>query len=282
MEIVVRPKRVLVVLLAVVLLLVTLNVVVLTLKFRYGLGSESGRTLIRLFDLNAENNVPTYFAALLLFVAAVLLFVIGCGKRADGRRYGGWWALSCLFAFLSTDEMTQIHEQLNERSRSLLHLSGQAHYAWLAPYSLVLLVLSPGLVRFTLALPRRVLILAVGSAGLYLLGAAGIELIGGLFADTNGEDNPTYATFYTLEEALEKVGMSLFVFTLVSHLRDDFGAVSVSLEATPRRQEPTTGPAWAPGEAGWVADGPGPVPDERVRLAPASGYSPTRFRPPAL
>lgn len=49
---------------------------------KYVLGYNRVFGLVRLFDLDAEGNVPTWYSALLLFLAAALLGVIAYAKRA--------------------------------------------------------------------------------------------------------------------------------------------------------------------------------------------------------
>jgi hypothetical protein len=70
------------------------------------------RRVDRLFHLGREASLPSWFSAVLLLTAGVLLAVIAGVKRrqADAfRRY--WAALSWIFVYLSADEAAVLHEQ---------------------------------------------------------------------------------------------------------------------------------------------------------------------------
>ena len=78
---------------------------------KYGFGHVSAYGLIRLFDLDAEENVPTFFSALLLLLAALLLALITVLKRASSDTYSRHWAtLSLILLYMSVDEFSGIHE----------------------------------------------------------------------------------------------------------------------------------------------------------------------------
>jgi len=51
------------------------------------------------------------------------------------------------------------------------------------------------------------------SAGLYLSGAIGFEMLGGKSFEVNGLSF-TYRVLYTMEETLEMIGLAVFIYTL--------------------------------------------------------------------
>ena len=77
---------------------------------------------LRVFDLNKEQTFPATFSGLLLLGAgffALLNAVVRCPNPADRL----WWlVLAGVFAFLGIDEMTALHEALQDR----VHVWGQA------------------------------------------------------------------------------------------------------------------------------------------------------------
>ena len=67
--------------------------------------------LTRLFNLNREKNVPTWFSSMLLFSCAVMAFQTGTlGLSNTGRR--SWFFIAGIFVFLSCDEVAAMHERL--------------------------------------------------------------------------------------------------------------------------------------------------------------------------
>jgi len=72
------------------------------------------RELYRFFDLNGEGNFPAWVSGSLLLLTSGLAFLnyhlISFRKR--GRNRWGWLALAVLFLFLSSDEVSGIHESL--------------------------------------------------------------------------------------------------------------------------------------------------------------------------
>ena len=65
--------------------------------------------VIRMFDLDAEMNLPTYFASLLLALVALLSAGIASVVRARGDKWGRHWSgLAAAFLYLSVDEALQL------------------------------------------------------------------------------------------------------------------------------------------------------------------------------
>ena len=78
-----------------------------------------------LFDLDLENNIPTYFAAAQVFLAALLMVEIHVTERKYFKRIvpGTWvWIiLAAAFAYLAIDDVAAIHEYvLRHTARDLL------------------------------------------------------------------------------------------------------------------------------------------------------------------
>ncbi len=59
---------------------------------------------------------------------------------------------------------------------------------------------------------------------LYVGGALGAKMVGGRYADLYGKQNLTYVLIVTVEEFLERSGIVVFIFALLSyissHLKD--------------------------------------------------------------
>ena len=176
--------------------------------------------IANLLNVNAEQNLPTFFSSLMLLVAALLCWFIA---RADGRvehTYVRHWAvLSVAFALVSFDEFASIHEQVAGRLREQLGITGgPLFYAWVIPGAVLVALFGIALLRFftNLHRPTRRRLLAAGV--LFLSGAIGLELVGGAYSAAHGELNMSYVLISTVEETLEMVGAAVLLYGLLAYI----------------------------------------------------------------
>lgn len=217
MEFRIDARRFALMLLAAAVLLVAAHVAVMISRYVLGHGRLLG--LVDTFDLNYENNIPTFFSAFLLVSCAVLLAVLSGRSTVAARDAGYWRWLSFIFLFLAADEDASLHELLIDPIRRWLPLQGPLYFAWVIPYGLALMVVAGLYLAFILRLPARTRWLVFTAGGLYLAGALGFELIGGWYWSRHDEspDLP-YALLVAGEEFLEMCGVILFVYTLLDFI----------------------------------------------------------------
>jgi hypothetical protein len=176
-----------------------------------------------LFDLDAENNIPSYFSTLQLLTVAVLLGVIA---RHETLIRSSWrWhflALSLGFALLSVDEAASIHERVLARLGRSVVGSDTIQFTWLVPGVVIVAVVALAYVRFLLALPRRFAVLFVASGALFVAGSIAAEWVGSEIAGrTMGDDaNWAFQIEVIIEEGLEMTGLSLFVYSLLAYVAE--------------------------------------------------------------
>ena len=176
--------------------------------------------LIDTFDMNVENNVPTFFSTFNLVACATLLSIIAIQSSiARNARYWKWLAI--IFLFLAVDEDASLHELLIEPVRDNLHVTGALYFAWVIPYGLALLVVGLLYFRFVWSLPVRTRRLFLAAGSLYLAGAMGFESVGAWYYSQHGEiEDLSYALLVAAEEFLEMSGVILFIYALLGFLRD--------------------------------------------------------------
>jgi len=191
----------------------------------YFTGYDTVYELLRLFYVDAEMNIPTFFSALLLFFAASLLAVITALKRKQRSFHVLYWAiLSIGFLFMAIDEVACFHERLIWPLRTLLgggHL-GVFAFAWVIPGIVLVFGLGLFFLRFLLRLPAKTRLTFLMAAALYVGGAIGFELIGGRYAELNGVLNLTYGMLALVEESLEMAGVIVFIWALLVYLVDTY------------------------------------------------------------
>ena len=187
---------------------------------RYALGHEYAFGLIDTFNLNFENNVPTFFATFMLVACAVLLAITARQYAAAGGGAAWWKWLAILFAFLAVDEDASLHELLIEPAREYLPVTGPLYFAWVVPYGLAVLVVGLIYLRFVWSLPARTRRLFVAAGSVYLIGALGFEFAGGDYLSRAGAtEDLRYSFLVAAEESLEMSGIVLFIYALLDHLR---------------------------------------------------------------
>lgn len=178
-------------------------------------------TLTRLTNIDIENSIPNWYSTSLMLASAGLLAFIAYAMRSSGNRYTRYWqGLALIFVYLSIDENVSIHNMMDGRVRSALDLPGFLHYVWVVPVAILLLIFLAVYRPFLMSLPsnlRRWLIIA---GGIYVAGAMGQEMVGGLYASVHGTETMTYYLIVTVEEVMEGLGLVIFIYALLSFIRE--------------------------------------------------------------
>jgi hypothetical protein len=163
-----------------------------------------GGGALRVFDLNKEQTFPATFSGLLLLGAgglALLNGVVRCPTLAERR----WWlVLAAVFAFLGIDEITALHEAVQDR----VHVWGQA--------TLIPIVIAGG-IAWVVTLRRL---------GVHSLAGRLLILAAGTWALSQGIDaalNEHYGWTIVPEELLEMCGSALFGLSMLVSVREVAG-----------------------------------------------------------
>ncbi|MFN8021626.1 MAG: hypothetical protein U0Q03_08880 [Acidimicrobiales bacterium] len=171
-----------------------------------------------LFDLNNEANVPTWYSAGQLCVAALLAWA--CGSLGQARGLPGrrsWSVVAAALLFVSVDEVAQIHEQVSYYVRRDLHTGGPEWWAWVLPYGAATAVLAVVLFRWWRSLPpitrRR---LTIG-ATVFVVGAAGLE-VAEAAAEAVLDGDAVVRALTVVEEAMEMYAVAYVIGVLLAHL----------------------------------------------------------------
>jgi hypothetical protein len=173
----------------------------------------------RLFDVDTERSIPTLFSTVLLLISALLLGIISIFKRLEVDRFiYHWLTLALAFLYLSVDENVSIHELFMWYLQKRFLLEGVFRFAWVIVA--IPVVLGTGILyfKFLFSLPARTRNFVFASALTYVVGALGMEMIGGEYSEQSGF-NMVYATITTIEETLEMFGIALFIYSLLDYLK---------------------------------------------------------------
>lgn len=216
----INPKKVTLYLSCIIVFLVLAHLSGMMLKEFFNNGIA--HLYFRYFDLSDENNFPSYFSALILFIASALNFVIYLISKTETslrRNRSNWFILSIIFLYLSTDESLQLHENLNSIKKFLpSDLSGFLYYAWVIPYAVLVIFCIFFFARFLFQLPSKTRILFILSGFIYVSGALGFEFLEGHVVELYGTGNKYDVLFYILEETFEMIGVTLFIHALLDYI----------------------------------------------------------------
>jgi len=173
-------------------------------------GSQAGY-LQQLFNVDEEQNLPTWFSSAQLLLSAAL--AARFASAASGQRLltrSAWVLLAFGMLFMSIDETAGLHEIVNEHTRGRWTDYG----TWVALAGL--LCVSPVLASMRYGNAA----LCVIAAAVFLAGAIGVERESAWFAEFNMLDTLDYRRHTWLEEGLEMTGVALLVFALLRERRE--------------------------------------------------------------
>ena len=187
---------------------------------------------VRLFNINRESSIPTWYASSLLLVASGLLGIVAYTKRTNREPYWRYWlGLAFIFLYISIDEASAIHEIFTEPVQGLMNTSGPLYFAWMVVF--IPLVLLFGLVyfRFWLNLPARIRTLFFLAGAIYVGGAVGIEMIGSNKWYVDGGTSLLYSAIGTVEVFCEMLGVITLIYAVATYMAGAGYALAVNIQA---------------------------------------------------
>jgi hypothetical protein len=227
----VLPERAFAAQLVMICTLVALYVV--TKLFHLLGGHNELRGFSWLLDLDEERNIPSFYSTLVVLLDAGLLVLLGSLYRSQRRpEVGFWFFLACVFLFLAYDEAFSVHERIGKLIGGMIG-SQRGHFTWLAAGIGFAALVGALSLRFVFRMPPRTRGLIVLSGTIFVAGAVGFEIIGGWrYAQalpTVQHPDALYFACVAAEESLEMLGMALFNYTLLDHIRAEFGRLSFQI-----------------------------------------------------
>jgi hypothetical protein len=177
----------------------------------------------RMFYVDFETNVPTWWSAMLLLASAAIAGLLARAARsARDDRWPHWLLLAALFAAMSADEAASLHELMQKPIRAALGSETWLRYPLIVPGVVIGAVIALRFRRFTQTIGATRRRLVIGGA-IFALGALVFEMIGGWFAPEAIGANTTYVVLTTIEESLEMVGSTVVLIALLRHVAHEAG-----------------------------------------------------------
>ena len=202
------------------------------LVWEHSLGS--GR--IGFFLLDAESNLPTFISAVFMLEAALVSLPMYLWERQHAGRFARQWlVLSALFVFMALDESARMHEKTIAPIRNAFGLSGALHYSWVVIGLPAAGLLAAFFLPLLGSLERRIALLIFCSGAIFLAGAIGLEMVGGVLQTRVYDTDIAYEVAASFEETLEMLGISIYIYALLllGHARDIGWCVEARMERSP-------------------------------------------------
>ncbi len=220
----IRPKHVMIVLLVIIALLVLADI-----------GSQLSLLLFdndfQKFDVELENNIPTWFSSAILLISALLFSLIAALKWSGKDRFAlQWTGLAAMLFLMSADETASVHEMFNMKALPMVHIDPDL---WIVIAAPVLLGIGVLYFRFFMDLPARTRNLLLLAAGIYFFGALGMETIAinDVIQVLYRGYNAAYSLLTLIEETMEMLGVALLIYALLGYVGQEFRLVSVQVDA---------------------------------------------------
>jgi hypothetical protein len=197
------------------------------------------KNIVRLVDLDRENNLPTWLSSTNLLICTVLAALITKAKQAQRDAYTHYWFGLCLtFLYLSVDEAASIHEATINPVKDLVGATSGAFFAaWVIPAMIAISIFAFLYLRFLFSLPRRIQALVVLAGILYVLGGVGFEMLSWYYRypmydpeNFAASLDLTYMMINHVEEMLEMLGVAVFIYALLSYI--DIERISFSMNTS--------------------------------------------------
>lgn len=216
------PKKVFYGLLFAIFILLILNIWSYLNMYHNNLNPED--FFFRKTNFNEEKNAPSIFSSILHFTASILLAVIGFSKLKINKHKAFWLFLSFLLLFTGLDELLRIHEKVGKAFSENYVTSGIFFFSWVIPYGIAVMILGLVIFRPLFQLPKKTVNNFITAGFLFLLGAVGVEMFTGWYIGYKEFDLtklliiPDIFVLSTIEELLEMLGMSFFIYSLLKFL----------------------------------------------------------------
>lgn len=218
MDILIRPKKILGLLLIIILFLEIVNIIGLVYYFN----DNNIKWFFNLFNIRTEGNIPAYYSSIAILFASFLLGFISLFRKINGLSYTLWLVLSIIFFYLSIDESVQLHERVGYLIDGNFSLTGYLSWGWVIPYGLLFIIFSVVYYfKFLPQLPKKIFWLFIISGLIYVIGAIGVEMLGAKNYNSDNFSEILNAIYYSIEELLEMIGIALFIYSLLLYIKEE-------------------------------------------------------------
>ncbi|KAJ54948.1 hypothetical protein ACMU_14395 [Actibacterium mucosum KCTC 23349] len=169
------------------------------------------------FDLNKEQNIPTWFSIFQLALTACLLAIGAFSAQGRGERALPWFGLTLIFLYIGLDEMTDFHGYWAPGDVPDLGFEfGHEGFNWVYGGLVVVAIVGLLYLRWLISIERTFRWQVILAGTVYVTGALFFEALGGIVADENFS-SATYIVMSTFEESFELIGITIFLYAIITY-----------------------------------------------------------------
>jgi hypothetical protein len=207
---------------------VVVGLVVATFAAQVYREAVSANTVVNLFDSDQKLNFPSTVKLLLMLASTILFACIGLATVSRRARVR-WLGMSAIFAFVTLDEFTYMHQRLSDAMHDAAGTHGALRFAWILVYLPLVAVIGVVYLPFWRTLPSRLRYRLLAAAVLFAGGSGGIELVKGVLYDDD-HWSLSFGLTASLSDSLELVGLAILTGVLLEHFTSLSRGVDVRLQ----------------------------------------------------
>ena len=183
----------------------------------------------RVFNIDQEANIPTWFTAgVALYLAMTAAMIASVVKSQGSKQSWAWRGISLMGIYIAMDEVAGFHELAITPIRDNWAISPWLYQAWIIPAMILVISISILYFGFFWKLPFYAKFYLVIGAFVYLMGAIGVEAVGGFVLTTQGL-NDWYVQLAHIEEFMEMMGLIIILYSVVEYTRRELKSMTIVL-----------------------------------------------------
>ncbi len=191
--------------------------------------------LAPLFNVEFEQNVPSWFASMLHLLTSIACFLTSAlVKRSRRKHLAHWLLLGFVFCYFSLDEAATIHETLSHD----IFQGAPVFWRWIIPGVLLVSAVSWILLPFIKSLPITTSRQMTLGWCVFFGSALGVESLQHMVVYFSSEQSLMFALCASIEECGEMCGVILILRAILVYIGDEFGEVRLNFSADPTEDLP--------------------------------------------
>lgn len=183
----------------------------------------------RIFSVDQEANIPTWFTGAVALYLAMIAAMIASVVKSQGNPAWPWRGISIMGVYIAMDEVAGLHELAIDPIRQNWDIGPWLYQAWVIPAIALVVLISIIYSRFLWKLPMYSKFYLIVGGIIYVAGAIAVESMGGFILSTQGLSD-WYVQLSHIEEFMEMMGLIIIVHSLAEYARRELKSMTIILK----------------------------------------------------
>ena len=140
----------------------------------------------RVFNIDQEANIPTWFTAGVALYLAMMASMIASAVKSQSKSAWSWRGIALMGIYIAMDEVAGFHELAIDPIRDNWEISPWLYQSWVIPAMAVVIIIALVYIRFLWKLPVYTKVYLILGALIYIAGGVGVQSVGGFVLTTQG------------------------------------------------------------------------------------------------